>query len=174
MLDILNKHLEFEHQYDERLGQYITIITPVCTLSNGKMCKDAHMYIYNYCENDECGWADQAYYFYKGVQHSKGDVPANFLWRYFEFLLNNEEAVELDTNGIQYIFFKYYGSVETGFNEYFCIKRIFQGRDLDIVYLPADDWWAIMLTNNTHFLEVGWDSFDLLPEEDAKELLVEV
>lgn len=167
----LNKHIEFNYYYDLKLETYITILTPVVTLNNGKICDKAKMYIYNI--GNDFSEADKAYAICKGIQELKHENKHFDLWKYFNYLIEDEYGVEIENQDVQYIFFKYFDDFKYNFKDYWCIKKIIQGQEEDIIHLPEEDWWNYMLTNDVETLEYKWNSYFTLEDRIKKEVSID-
>lgn len=165
---ILDKYLEFDYYKDEEIDQNVCVITPVVTLEDGSIRKNAKMYIINYSKI--FGEADIAYATFLGIRKLK-EINSNVnSWNYFMYLIN-ENGIEIEEEGVQYLFFKYIDSIEYDFKEYWCVEKIYQNQTESCIVLDFDEWWEILLTNNTQYLKEIWDS-SLQLEDRIKEIIL--
>lgn len=167
----LNKHIDFTYMYDEIIQTCITILTPVVTLKDGTICNKAKMYIYNI--GKDFSEADKAYAVCKGIQKLKHENKHFDLWKYFNYLIEDEHGVEIENQDVQYIFFKYFDDFKYNFKDYWCIKKIVQGQELDIISLSEEDWWNYMLTNDIETLEYKWNSYSILEDRIKEEVSID-
>lgn len=162
----MEKYLEFNYYFDNDFEDYVTVISPIAILSGGKICNKAKMYMFSY--GLPFGKAEETYATYLGIkQYNKFNI-----WDYFNYLIDDENGIEVEENGIQYIFFKYFDDLQHNFKEYWCVKKIVQGQDLSTIHLNKKEWWEYMITNSVDKLELNWNKYPVLDKRLLEEMEV--
>lgn len=162
----MEKYLEFNYYFDNDFEDYVTVISPIAILPGGEICNKAKMYMFSY--GLPFGKAEETYSTYLGIkQNNKFKI-----WDYFNYLIDNENGIEVEENGIQYIFFKYFDDLQHNFKEYWCVKKIVQGQDLSTIHLNKKEWWEYMITNSVDKLELNWNKYPVLDKRLLEEMEV--